>query len=474
MNEEIHTDIAIIGAGSAGLYALREVRRAGRDFLLIDRGPLGTTCARVGCMPSKVALHAGAQWAARSQFAEAGIRGAEKLEIDLSRTWAHVRSKRDQFAASASGKAREAAGKHLIEGSARFIEPTLIEVEGPAGVRRIRARAVVIATGSRPVMPAWLDPVRERTVSTDELFELETLPHSVGILGLGAIGLEMGLALSRLGVGVVAADLAPTIAGIADPEVGERAIAHFGEEMEMWLGAQTTVTPIGRGVRMRAGDREADVELLLAALGRRPNIDGLGMAEAGFPLDERGMPRFDPTTLQIGDLPVFIAGDANADRPLMHEAADEGAIAGFNAAHGIPVRFARKVALGIAFTDPDIASVGARFDQLDPGQIVVGKATGAANGRARILEAQSSLLRVYADRRDGRLLGAAMMMAGGEHIAHLLAWAIQRGETARSLLELPFYHPVVEEMLQTALQDIVRSLGDDSPLPIGLAQETEA
>ena len=81
---------------------------------------------------------------------------------------------------------------------------------------------------------------------------------------------------------------------------------------------------------------------------------------------------------------------------------------------------------------------------------------------------------MYADRKDGRLLGASMMMAGGEHIAHLLAWAIQRGETARSLLELPFYHPVVEEMLQTALQDIVRSLGDDSPLPIGLAQETEA
>lgn len=471
MTQDIQTDVAIIGAGSAGLYALREVRRAGREFVLIDRGPLGTTCARVGCMPSKVALHAGAQWAARKAFADAGIRGADALEIDLSQTWAHVRKKRDQFSASATGKTREAAGERLIEGEARFIEPTLIEVDGPAGVQRIRARAVVVATGSRPVMPGWLAPVRAHTVSTDELFELETLPRSVGILGLGAIGLEMGLALSRLGVKVLGADLAATIGGIADPAVAERAVANFGTEMEMWLGVETAVSPSADGVLMRAGDREAEVELLLAALGRRPNVHGLGMAEAGFPLDARGTPKFDSATLQIGTLPVFIAGDANADRPLMHEAADEGAIAGYNAARDTPQRFARKVALGIAFTAPDIASVGARFDQLDPDRIVTGDARGEANGRARILEAQSSLLHVYADRADGRLRGAAMMMAGGEHIAHLLAWAIQRGETARELLALPFYHPVLEEMLQTALQDIVRQVDDDSTLPIGLAPE---
>lgn len=474
MTQEIHTDVAIVGAGSAGLYALREVRRAGRDFVLIDRGPLGTTCARVGCMPSKVALHAGAQWAGRKEFGALGIHGADRLDIDLGRTWAHVRKKRDQFTASATGKARQAAGERLVEGSARFIEPTLLEVDGPAGVQRIRARTVVIATGSRPVMPAWLEPVRERTVSTDQLFELETLPRSVGILGLGAIGLEMGLALSRLGVKVVGADLAPSIGGIADPVIAERAISHFGHEMEMWLGAQTSVSLGEAGVRMRAGTRETEVELLLAALGRRPNVDGLGLAEAGFPLDERGTPRFDPATLQIGDLPVFIAGDANADRPLMHEAADEGAIAGFNAARDTPLRFARKVSLGIAFTAPDIASVGARFDHLDPDRIVIGKASGEANGRARILEAQSSLLRVYADRENGRLLGASIVMAGGEHIAHLLAWAIQRGETAHGLLQLPFYHPVLEEMLQTALQDIVGGLGEELPLPIGLAQETNA
>lgn len=471
MNTEIKTDVVIIGAGSAGLYALREVRRAGKDFLLIDRGPLGTTCARVGCMPSKVALHAGAEWATRKPLPAIGASGTETLSIDHAATWAKLREQRDFFAGNAAGKARAAAGDRLIEGRARFIEPTLIEVDTADGARRIRAEAVVIATGSRPVMPGWLDSVRDRTISTDDLFELDALPRSVGILGLGAIGLEMGLALSRLGIRVVGADLATNVGGIVDPVIGERAHARFGQEMELWLGVETRLERTESGVSMRADGRETEVEMLLAALGRRPNTDSLELAEAGFPLDARGTPVFDPTTMRIGDLPVFIAGDANADRPLMHEAADEGAIAGFNAARKTPTRFARKVSLGIAFSDPDVASVGTRFDALPSEGIVIGSAGGDKNGRARILGATDSLLRVYADAASGRLLGAAMVSAGGEHLAHLLAWAIQRGETARELLTLPFYHPVIEEMLQTALQDIVSQLPDASPHPMGLAPE---
>ena len=234
---------------------------------------------------------------------------------------------------------------------------------------------------------------------------------------------------------------------------------------------QTSLERTETGVRLRAGEREAEVDLLLAALGRRPNTDGLNLQAAGFPLDARGNPRFDPATMQIGDLPVFIAGDANADRPLMHEAADEGAIAGYNAAQDMPKRFARKVALGIAFSNPDIASVGTRFDALPAEGVIVGTASGDKNGRARILGATDSLLRVYADARNGRLLGAAMVVTGGEHLAHLLAWAIQRGETASDLLQLPFYHPVIEEMLQSALHDIVSQLPAPGPYPMGLNLE---
>jgi dihydrolipoamide dehydrogenase len=306
-------------------------------------------------------------------------------------------------------------------------------------------------------------------VTTDQLFELPALPKRVGVLGLGAIGLEMGLALARLGVEVIGADVANTVAGIFDPAIGERAITRFGREITLWLGSEVSVSASGEEVLMRSGDRVAKVDLLLAALGRRPNVDSLNLEAAGIAVDARGMPEFDPATMQIGDFPVFIAGDANGDRPLMHEAADEGAIAGYNAARAEITRFRRKMALGIAFSDPDVVSVGARLDQLDPQAIAIGNAGGDSNGRAKILGGEESLLRLYADARDGKLLGAAMVATGGEHLAHLLAWAIQRGETAHSLLQLPFYHPVIEEMLQTALKEIAQKFPDG--LPSGLARE---
>lgn len=471
-------DVAIIGAGTAGLYALREVRRARKSFVLIDHGPLGTTCARVGCMPSKVALHAGAQWASAQGIARIGGQGAAQLRIDLAETWAALRQQRDAFSGNAARKALEAAGDRFLDGTARFVAPGLLQVaHDRTGTNTlVRPGAVVIANGSRPVLPDWLAPVRDRAVTTDELFELPTLPARIGVLGLGAIGLEMGLALSRLGVQVTGADLAPNVAGITDPALADLAVQRFGREMVLWLGEATRVERTAQGVALVSGSRRAEVDLLLVALGRRPNTDSLDLAAAGLPVSERGLPVFNRHTMQVGTAPVFIAGDANGDRPLMHEAVDEGAIAGYNAAaaasaHGqsAPAQaFQRKVPLGIAFTDPDVVSVGARFDELNPELVRIGVGTGAGNGRARVLHEPDSLLRVYADASTGRLLGGAMVGARAEHLAHLLAWAIQRGETAHRLLELPFYHPVVEEMLHTALQDIARHTQPDKTLPLGL------
>ena len=468
MTAEIMTDVAIIGAGTAGLYALREVRQSRRSFILIDTGPLGTTCARVGCMPSKVALHAGALWASRHKLKEIGVSGTDSLTIDLTVTWDALRQQRDKFSNGAAEKTRRAAGEYLIRGRARFLEPTVIEVDSAGEKKIIRAASVVIATGSRPVVPAWLEPVKDRMVTTDEFFELESLPPRVGVLGLGAIGLEMGLAMSRLGVTVFGVDLAPVVAGISDPDVAQHVAEQFGTEMTMWLNNAVSVERTKQGILLRSGSNQAEVDLILCALGRRPNVDNLNLAEAGFPIGDRGMPVFDHATLQIGNLPVFIAGDADGFRPLMHEATDEGAIAGYNAARESVIRFRRKISMGIAFTNPDICSVGARFDELDPVNTIIVSASGETNGRARILWAEGSVLRVYADARNGELLGATIFAADGEHLAHLLAWAIQRRETAESLLAMPFYHPVMEEMLQTALQDIVRKIGSKGSFPAGL------
>lgn len=467
VNTEQTVDVAIIGAGTAGLYALREVRRAKKSFVLIDAGPLGTTCARVGCMPSKVALHAAELWQMRNEHAEFGISGSEQLSIDRDRAWQKVRSMRDGFAASGTGSAQRAGGEHLLMGRARFLEPTLLAVDTEQGEQRIRASAVIIATGSRPVVPGFLQPFADHCITTDDLFELDSLPQRLGVLGLGAIGLEMGLAMARLGVEVFAADMADSIAGIADPEVAAAALSTFGKEMDIHLGAAAALGEAPEGVLLKTASGDIAVDKVLVALGRRPNIDGLNLAEAGIELDERGMPEYDLHTMKIAGHPVFMVGDVNAQRTLMHEAADEGAMAGYNAARGQQQAFKRKTPLGIAFTQPDIVSVGARLDTLDAGQILIGTATTQTNGRSRILTNESGLLRIYADKDSGLLLGAAMVGPRGEHIGQLLAVALEQGMQVHQLLAAPFYHPVVEEMIQTALQDLARQL-PHAELPLGL------
>lgn len=458
MTTAIQTDVAVIGAGTAGIGAFAELGRLGRARVLIDHGPLGTTCARVGCMPSKAALHAGQQWATLRQLLNGAPppTGAQR-PIDL---WRHARATRDMLAGNTAERTRSAAGDNLLMGRARFIGPTVLDVEG----RRVEAKAVIVATGSSPVVPGFLAGLGDRVLTTDTLFDLDELPASIGMLGLGAIGLEMGLALARLGVRVVAGDMKPLPAGIVDSEIGQAAIERFAPELTMWLGQPMQAKADGGRITVSAGDGQSEqVDLVLAALGRSPRLEGLDLAAAGVPLDDKGRPRLDADGLRAGDARVIFAGDVNGVRPLMHEAVDEGLFAARLAAQMIDGRAgdapARRVPIGIVFTDPDIGAVGLAHDQLDAASTVIGSARGAANGRAQVLGAPDDLLRVYAHARSGRLLGASLIASHGEHLAHLLAWAVQRGETAEQLLELPYYHPTMEELLQSALKDVARQVG---------------
>ena len=180
-----------------------------------------------------------------------------------------------------------------------------------------------------------------------------------------------------------------------------------------------------------------------------------------------GVPLFNANTMQIGALPIFIAGDTNGDRPILHEAIDEGKIAGYNAAHDDVVAFKRKTPLAVAFCDPNIVTVGACWSELEGrDHIAVGEMQLGPVGRALIMAKNKGFLRVYSERADGRLLGAAMIAPKGEHLGHLLAWSIQQRLTVFDLLKMPFYHPVIEEALKAALYDLLNKISrQPAPLP---------
>jgi len=201
------------------------------------------------------------------------------------------------------------------------------------------------------------------------------------------------------------------------------------------------------------------VDYVVAATGRTPNVSGLGLENTSLPLDERGVPEFDRQTLRIGQSHVFIAGDVNNDLTLLHEAADEGTIAGDNAGRYPHIKPGqRRSPLSIVFTDPQITMVGSHYGELSKRDFVTGEVSFADQGRSRVMLKNQGLLRIYADPDTGQFLGAEMFGPRAEHLGHLLAWAHQSNMTVGQMLEMPYYHPVVEEGLRTALRDAHKQL----------------
>lgn len=384
-----------------------------------------------------------------------------------------VRDERDRFV----GFVREAVDgfdeKHIVRAYAEFEDAHTLKLspteEGPApDVTHIRAERIIIATGSRPMIPEDFKAAGDRLVVNDDVFDWQDLPASVAVFGAGVIGLELGQTLHRLGVRVRLFGRGGHIAGISDPEVRSYAARTIAAEMPASLDAKDVkISREGDAVIVRFTDDDGSekterFDYLLAATGRIPNVDKLALENSGLELNTRGVPLFDPQTAQAGDSHIFVAGDANADLPLLHEAADEGRLAGQNAiSYPAVYKRTRRTPLGIVFSDPQVAFTGQRHAQLlaEGVEFEIGEVSFEDQGRSRVMLVNKGLLRVYGEKDTGRLLGAEMIGPNNEHLAHLLAWAIQMRMTVGEALEMPFYHPVIEEGLRTALRLLHEALG---------------
>lgn len=461
---EVTCDVAVIGAGTAGIAALRAAREAGAHAVLIESGSGGTTCARVGCMPSKLLITAATAAYDASVAGGLGIRVGD-VRIDGGAVLARVRTERDRFVAGILKNLETLPAADRIAGRARFVDEATLRVDDHT---RVRFRAAVIATGSSPSVPEPLRDLGERLLTTDTLFEIDDLPRSLAVLGGGPVGIEIAQAMARLGVEVCLFDSGHALAALSDPDLVAMAPSIFGAEMTLHLGTTVTAAEeLADGIRVEwstpAGEKNEKIfERVLVAVGRSPNVRGLGLDEAGLQLNEKGSPCFDARTLLCAGGPVLIAGDANAERPVLHEAARQGRIAGRNAAAlaaGRPAGIEGPepwVKLGMVFTHPGTASVGESYDPDTRAERIVGRAEFSNQGRARIMDRAAGGLRIYSD-NAGRLVGAEILGPGAEHLGHLLAIAIQEGWTAKALRDRPFYHPTIEEALDTALAQIVKA-----------------
>jgi dihydrolipoamide dehydrogenase len=464
-----HVDVAIIGAGTAGLAAYRAARVAGATATLIKGGALGTTCARVGCMPSKLLIAAADAAHAVSMAPRFGVHHDSVVRIDGRAVMHRVRRERDRFVDFVLRDMERIPEADQLRGHASFVDDRTLNVDGHV---RVNAKSVVIATGSRPERAVPFDALGDRVIVSDNVFDWQDLPTSVAVIGAGIVGLELGQALHRLGVRVAILGRGGRVGPISDPDILEYAIAAF--QQEFTLEPDAHIADMRRDGERIAIDRTTPdgtergeaFDYVLVATGRTPNVQGIGLEMTSVKLDSKGVPGYDPLTAQTVNADenggngssIFIAGDADNFIPLLHEAADEGRIAGENAARvalGKPVKAGlRRAPISVVFTDPQIGIVGGGYPSLQPGSFATGQVNFEDQGRARILLRNKGLMNVYAETVTGRFLGAEMLAPGGEHHAHLLAWALQNRMTVEQMLAMPYYHPALEEGLRTALHDV--------------------
>jgi dihydrolipoamide dehydrogenase len=458
MMNTLEVDVAVIGAGTAGLGAYRAAVAQGKRTLLIEGGPYGTTCARVGCMPSKL-LIAAAEAAHMLQAAPAFGVHPGAVRIDGKAVMERVRCERDRFVGFVLDSVDRIPAQDKLRGHARFTGPQALQVDHHTTVKASR---IVIATGSTPIRLPKLADAGPGVIVSDDIFAFDDLPASMAVIGTGVIGLELGQAMARLGVRVSFFARGGSVAQLTDPEVLHVATRTLCAELDLRfqqliVAARQDGDAVLLTTRDAAGaERSERFAYVLMSAGRTPNVGDIGIEHTGLALDGDGIPLFDHRTMQCGTSHIFIAGDADNERPVLPEAADQGTIAGDNAGRYPDVRPGlRRTPLTIAFTEPQIATLGASYRQLCANgmpKFALGMVSFENQGRSRVMLQNFGMLRVYGEYGTGRFLGAEMIGPRAEHLGHLLSWACQARMTVDQMLEMPFYHPVIEEGVRTALR----------------------
>ena len=461
-----HVDVAVIGAGTAGQNAFRQASKTTKNIVIINEGFWTTTCVTVGCMPSKL-LIAAADRAHDAKYSEPfGIHS--EVTINGKQVMARVQAERSHFESYIHKQVDSWPDDKKIAGHAHINKQGLIEVND----QLIQADKIIIATGSSPFIPDdWDIKLSDTLLTSDSVFDLSDLPDSMAVVGTGAVGLEMAQAFSRLGVAVTVFNRENRVGGLKDKEINAKAIECLSADLKMHL--KSKITDLGTIINnddslvafIDYTDKDGNQgrwegNHVLVATGRRNNIEQLGVENLGVKLDEKNRPKnLKIDTGQIGDLGVYIVGDANAHIPLLHVASDEGYSAGSRVCEQDDEVYIRAPAtpFSIIFTSPQIMNVGMSQQEIedDPDlDYVIGKVSFDNQGRSRIMGVNCGLLHIYACKQTDKILGASMVGPAAEYIGHILATAITNDICVKQLLDTPFYHPTILEGLRTALRDV--------------------
>ena len=356
-------DLAIIGGGTAALVASVGAAGVGARVVLIEADRTGGDCLWTGCVPSKALLHAG-QRAHDMRTGGPGVAGVEP-EVDFRAVMDHIRSTQAAIEPHDSPERLEREGVEVVHGYGRFVGDGRIEVElHGGGTREIAYLTAMVATGSQPVLPPvpGLDEVGALTNET--VWDLEELPARLLVLGGGPIGSELGQAFSRLGSQVTLVEMADRLLIKEEPEASEvvgRRLAAEGIDVRTStkaVGARRDGDEVVLTVEASDGSTsELRADAVLAAAGRRPSTDGIGLETVGVEVDGRGAMVVDHT-LRSANPRVFGAGDVVGMLPFTHVAGHHGGLVVTNALFGLRRKVEPNAVPWATFTDPEVGRVG--------------------------------------------------------------------------------------------------------------------
>jgi pyruvate/2-oxoglutarate dehydrogenase complex dihydrolipoamide dehydrogenase (E3) component len=450
-------DMVVVGAGTAGLVTAAAMAGIGKKVALIERHLMGGDCLNVGCVPSKALLRAARAVAEARDSPEFGVRLPKgyATEVDFQAVMERLRRLRSGIAHHDSAERFRDLGVDVFLGEGRFVERDEVEVAGA----RLRFKKACIATGGRAAAPPLpgLDGLRYLTNET--VFSLTEKPARLAVLGAGPIGCEMAQAFARFGSEVYLIEALHGILPREDPEAAEivqGAIEADGVRL-LCCGKKTRFEKVPDGIRITLSSHGSDyhvtVSELLVAVGRAPNVEGLGLEQAGVAFDKKGVKVDDH--LRTTNPNIFAAGDICFPFQFTHAADANARIVVQNALVG-PLPFKAKASsLTIpwcTFTDPEIAYVGRYPSELEK--------TGAAFETVRIELADvdraildgdtRGLLKVHVAKGSGRILGATLVSShAGESLSELTT-AIVHGIKLHQLSKVIHPYPTQAEVIKKA------------------------
>lgn len=456
MAESTHHDAIVIGAGQAGPALAARLARDGLKTALIERTHLGGTCVNDGCIPTKTLVASARAAHVARRAADWGVTIEGRIAVDM----AAVKARKDRVVQQSIDSLTQWLTKlpnlELVWGHARFVGPHAVEVNG----RVLEAPRIFINVGGRAVLPDWAGIADVPVLTNTEMMDIDVLPEHLLVAGGSYIGLEFAQMYRRFGSKVTVLEWADRLIAREDPEVSREVQAMLEREgVVVHLGVRDArVAPGegGQGVRIacRAGGAAQAVEgsHLLAAVGRRPNTDDLGLDRAGIATDARGNITVDDG-LQTSVDGVWALGDVNGRGAFTHTSWNDHEIVVERLLEGGTRGVKDRITAYALFTDPPLARVGMSEAEVRAAgrKALVGVMPMTRVGRAKERGETTGFMKVLVDAETERILGAALLCIEGDEIVHSLLDIMYANASYKTIQRAVHIHPTVSELIPTLL-----------------------